>query len=310
MVVSIASSSGDEKAEEFKLDSVLHIGTELIELSGAVRDNRNGFDHYIWMIGDGNGGGDDTELSRYNVNTKKLLTLKVDKAKNQDWEALVQLDDGDLLILDVGDNQLNRKSITMYLIDPATFGGQVKVDYDEKIIAEYEKYSYEEKTPNYEVARNVEAAFVVGNMIYLIEKNLGLKKPRLATIDLLEDRKNIKVKEAGFLDSKYLMGSITDAAILGSELFMLTYNGVYSCPLGEVIGGNMSYKDAKCKRGTDRKVRIKGLTAMGQTESLIVLSDTNFLIGGENGKFYQWKDDEFLKDLDLLSFLVDAFALN
>ena len=97
-------------------------------------------------------------------------------AKNKDWEAIVVGKEGQVWILDVGDNGAKRKKVSLHRFDPRDIvDGKVNVNRTIKV-----------KYPN--GARDVEAAVYVGRLdkILLIGKRYFKKAP-VAWVDVSAD---------------------------------------------------------------------------------------------------------------------------
>jgi len=225
------------------------INGSIFELSGFAPDYKN---NKVWSLGDSGTG---AFIANLDLATSKTQRIKVYRARNVDWEALVFAEEGQLLLLDVGDNKRVRRSVSLYEVNT----NEVR---NNSVGAKRFDFSYPER------AMDCEAAVVMDHVLYLFEK-VYFEKPRVYAMDL---RKNpLQPKLLGRLP---VMGLITDASLTrDNRLFVLTYQGV-----DEVE--NWRHLE---------KAKIKSIIndQFGQIEALAALSPTQFLIGREDGKIFE-----------------------
>ena len=181
---------------------------------------------------------------------------------------MVQDQESNLWILDVGDNRKIRPYVTIYMIDKNALQTQNKtITVSRKI-----RFSYPDGP------RNVEAAFFEGTYLYLVEKKVA-SDPKLAFIDISSDWGVIQIAtECGIIPG---LSSVTDASVSPSgNVYILTYFGVYQ------------YNNATNQNKRSIKQLFSG--DWKQAESLIALSDNNFFVGNEEGQIFQWKNGQFV----------------
>ncbi|QCW98632.1 hypothetical protein FGM00_00285 [Aggregatimonas sangjinii] len=147
-----------------QLKFVADLPSSLDENSGIAMFN----DSTVWLIED-KGNGDNI----YKVNHKGeiIQKLEVKNAKNGDWEDLATNSNGNLYIGDFGNNDNNRKNLTIYkLPNPETEPG-------DKIDAKKIKFRYPEQKdfPAKKEDRvfDAEAFFHYGQNLYIFTKNDG-----------------------------------------------------------------------------------------------------------------------------------------
>jgi hypothetical protein len=112
----------DLEFEDLVLKSISRTGVlsekALSESSGLAR---SAFPDSFWTINDS---GHPSEVFLFRQDGKKLAQLKIDNAKNRDWEAMTDYADGDrqwVVIADVGDNQrLQKRYQLYYFLDPSS----------------------------------------------------------------------------------------------------------------------------------------------------------------------------------------------
>ncbi|WP_222981873.1 hypothetical protein [Flagellimonas meishanensis] len=82
--------------------------SNLDEVSGMEMD-----DNGVWVIEDG---GNDDRIYQLDKKGQIIKTLKIDNAKNRDWEDLAMDNNGNLYIGDFGNNNNDRKDLTIYKV--------------------------------------------------------------------------------------------------------------------------------------------------------------------------------------------------
>lgn len=220
----------------------------IFEMSGFDFDSRS---KKLWTLGDSDTG---PFIAYLETESGKSHRIKVQNAKNIDWEAITLEDPNHLLVLDVGDNKKVRNSVTIYRIDTR----EIK-----KTSAKAEAFEI-----NYpEGPMDCEAAVAKNGTLYLFEKTYYLE-PRVYTVDL--NARPMVAKLAGHLPKAPLL---TDAYIFDNRLFLLTYTGVVE------LENWLDLKKAKF-----RDV-ISG--QFGQVESLSAVTAKKFWVGREDGKVFE-----------------------
>lgn len=102
-------------SEDLVADVVNLAAPEISESSGLAASWRKA-DHF-WTHNDS---GDQARLFAFNTKGRLTRTVKFNRLQAKDWEDMASFVDGNvprLLIADCGDNQRNRSSVTLYLMD-------------------------------------------------------------------------------------------------------------------------------------------------------------------------------------------------
>ena len=233
------------------------------ELSALVWDStNNGF----WMLGDGPG---PTQLSWFSFADRRGERVPVagSGVALNDWEALVaDRARGWLWILDVGDNLGARPEVQLYGVDPGPFlRAELGVLPLRKTI-----HVVFESGP-----RDVEAAFVSDDQIFLVEKTFWGAARMVAIPLITEDGAQVVAQDVGLVSGARL---ITDAdRSPNGTIFLLTYDGIFQC--------------ATCAASGPHRATPVGGGFSGQAEALVAVSDREFAVGLEDGRvFYQTGD--------------------
>ena len=145
-----------------QLNFVAKLPKKIDESSGIVHFK----DSTVWLINDS---GDTDKLYKVNFEGELLRELKLDNAKNRDWEDLAKDDKGHVYIADIGNNSNKRKELTIYKIpDPDEEKGS-------KIDAKKIKFSYPEQKKYPPKKKNLkydaEAIFYRDDHLFIITKN-------------------------------------------------------------------------------------------------------------------------------------------
>lgn len=222
----------------------------IFESSGLAFDWRT---KQLWTLGDSGTG---PFIGYVNTDSGKSHRIKVTNAKNIDWEAIAVEDPNHVLILDVGDNQRERNSITVYRIDTRKIKNSA-------VKAEGFGITYPEGP------MDCEAAVVKNGTLYLFEKVYYLE-PRVYAVDL--NARPMTVKLLGRLPKAPLL---TDASLHDNRLFFSTYTGVVELE---------NWPDLKKAKFRDV---ITG--QYGQVEALTAISDKKFWVGREDGKVFEFE---------------------
>jgi hypothetical protein len=220
----------------------------IFEMSGFDFDLRT---KKLWTLGDSDTG---PYIAYLETETGKPHRIKVQNAKNIDWEAITLEDPSHLLILDVGDNKKVRNSVTIYRVD-------IREIKNNSVKAEGFEITYPEGP------MDCEAAVAKNGTLYLFEKAYYLE-PRVYTVDL-----NARPMVAKLLGHMPKAPLLTDAYVYDNRLFFLTYTGVVELE---------QWQDLKKAKFRDV---IQG--QFGQVESMSAVSAKKFWVGREDGKIFE-----------------------
>lgn len=194
--------------KSFQLPTGLIVDSELTELSGIVPAQTP---NQYWAHNDS---GHSNRIFKFDETGQVLGSVVIADSKNKDWEAMLRVDEENLLIADVGDNDLKRDRYQIYLMkEPnleATSGEAVRIDF------------------LYPKGRSVncEAVFIMEDRLYLIaKKNLFASSSVIYCLDELIPGRLPIARKVGRMPIK---GSVTDACYNAEskELAVLTYTGV------------------------------------------------------------------------------------
>lgn len=257
----------------------------------------------LWAIGDGdNSTYKDTYLLKVNLNTLDKVKVKIENAKNIDWEAIQLNSKGHVLIFDVGGNNLKRKQVVTYVIDPQSIDYSTKTVTPKRVVETAmlaSTFDDEGEEVKLLPERDIEAAIYYKHNVFLIEKNWSFYQPRLSKIDLLATSVKDETPH-GYLGSKdYLVMGLTDADADDNNAFFLSYNGLFSCPIQSILSNEPSYAKPHCFDSMERLASFNGLGVLPQTESVSVIGKDNILIGAESGHIFQFYNNRFIDKLIL-----------
>ncbi|MEM6764523.1 MAG: hypothetical protein AAF655_06350 [Bacteroidota bacterium] len=253
---------------KLSVERVSSLTPMLKEVSGLTIDNQQ----KVWGLNDS---GNPASLYQIDFSGNLIDSMLIVGTENKDWEALTTDPEGNLYILDAGNNGHSRKDLKMYIWDQAS----------RSVTAIPFSYKNQNAFPPAEKDKffDLEAAFWAEDYIYLIGKN------RFTTAD-----SGARVYKLPIQEGSYSLNPIaevdlgkfvaTDAALSpGGTLAILTYR---LAPLPNVPGlqsrlflienwqGEGSYIISASK-----KVPRKGL--LRQYEAIEWISEEEILIGSE-----------------------------
>jgi len=149
--------------------------------------------------------------------------IKIENARNIDWEDIATDNQGNLYIGDVGNNLNNRKDLTVYIVkepDPrqtSVIKASLKIPF----------YYPEQKTTFPEKMNfDAEALFFAGGKLYLLTKHRSDRYTKLYRFDSMDPSKKNPLTLIGRFDAQgYVTGA--DASPDGRRLAILTYRAVW-----------------------------------------------------------------------------------
>ena len=151
---------GCGQSQHGDLDFMGKFPSKLKEVSGMETDGKN-----IWVIEDS---GNKDKIYRVDQKAKILQELRIDHAKNQDWEDLAMDKNGNLYIGDFGNNNNARKNLVIYRINSSEL--DKKEPSAKKIKFRYpEQHKFPPKKDS--LLFDTEAFFHWNDSLYLFTKN-------------------------------------------------------------------------------------------------------------------------------------------
>ncbi|MCB2218953.1 MAG: hypothetical protein KQI35_01065 [Bacteroidetes bacterium] len=157
--------SWDEKPETYAL-----FPKKAEETSGLIW-----LDQSIWTFNDSGG---KPELYRISEKGDIIQTIKINGAKNVDWEDITQ-DENQIYIGDFGNNLGNREDLTIYVLPKSRIGDEEETEINVDAIyfhfADQKDFSVRNRKNDYDC----EALTCFGDSLLLFSKNWGDGKSRL-----------------------------------------------------------------------------------------------------------------------------------
>jgi hypothetical protein len=196
-----------------------------------------------------------------------LDTIIVKGAENKDWEDLTRDDMGNIYIGDFGNNLNRRKDLHIYKFNPETEEVQI-INFK---FEDQNEFPPERKEMNFDV----EGFFWKEGALHLFSKNRGIKCVKHYVIP--DEAGNYEVAP---IQSIYLNGMVTAAGLSpDNKMFaLLSYGKIYLFNVDE-NGGIF-----------DRPYKCLPFTKGAQSEGLVFINETDFLISNETGRlFLAWK---------------------
>jgi len=263
--------------ETGNLKTIIDLPIDLSEVSGIAVDKSNGV---IWMVNDS---GNKPILFGLNGNGEIVKSIKI-KAKNKDWEDLTMDPKGNLYIGDFGNNDNDRKHLTILKISKDSLNGNLKSITPERI-----KFSYPEqkKFPPKKSKRHFdcEAFFFFDDNLYLFTKSRSPKEKGKTNLYQLPAKKgHYKAKflsEFNTCEESECWVTSADINDKGDKLALLTENSVFV------------FTELNTKDFFNSKVKRYTFSYDSQKESVEFKTDSTLFIadeylGTEGGNLYSF----------------------
>lgn len=241
---------------------------DLSECSGVVQSRRN--PKIYWAINDSGDGPFLYAMDRKGRANDSGSKIRVEGAKNVDWEALAMDDQGNLIVGDVGNNDSVRRDLTLYWIEEPDPQSDRPAMVERKVLIHYpDQTSFPPDRRDYDC----EAIFWADGKVHLLTKRRSDLSTELYRLDsTIEDRSHPLTRLSAF----NTLGPVTaaDCTADGNRLAVLTYTGVWI----------FDRKD-----GSDwfsGSIRYTPLIA-GQTEAICWTDDGTLLITNEQRDVYE-----------------------
>lgn len=251
--------------------------TSIINEGSALLYSKN-YPSVIWTLNDS---GDQARIFAFDINgnvikpswVKKYAGVKIYDAYNVDWEAITSDDEGNIYIIDAGNNYNYRKDLTIYKMrEPNPY-----LTSEHGIISKYIfEYPDQKKFPD-ELNMNFdcEAAFVFKNRLCLITKTRSTTLAGLYCFNELRPNKVNIPKKINQFDFKSM---VTDASVSIDKKYLavLTYNYVYIFELLNVEDLNRIFSKP-------HHIEI----SLGQAEGITFMDKNTILISNEEGYLFK-----------------------
>lgn len=262
-----------------KLEPVGKFSSKLKEVSGIEASPAGA----IWVIQDS---GNEDKIYQVDAKAKLVQSLKIDHAKNQDWEDLALDTDGNLYIGDFGNNANERKNLTIYKVSQSEL--DKKKPNAKKIAFHYpdQKNFPPEKDSLY---FDTEGFFHLDGHLYIFTKNRTRPYSGKTLMYRVPDTEGEHTAEP--LGSLFLCGdqdrcSVTGADISpdGKTIALLSYGLVFLLT------------DFELSDFSKASIQTIDLNCQTQIESICFLDNKTLLIADEQNKYggrslYQFKLD-------------------
>ncbi|MCC7442334.1 MAG: hypothetical protein IT285_11910 [Bdellovibrionales bacterium] len=223
------------------------------ELSGAFLDSARGV---IWTLGDDA----PAQLGVTPLDGKWATRAIPLDATLRDWEALLIDRDGDLWVMDVGDNRSEREHVELHEIRPRDLGApSERLERVRTLKLRYPSGPMD-----------VEGAFMEGDRAYLVQKRYSGRARVVSALIAPHAALSQTTRAEGTLPQA--IGPVTDASVSPEgRVYFLTYGGLWEC--------------VACA-STARDTALVTTGHWGQAEALIAIAGDRYLIGNEAGRFF------------------------
>ncbi len=258
--------------------------THMINENSALLKSKI-YDDVIWTLNDS---GDIARIFAIKTDgsivkpnwVKKYSGIKIYDAHNTDWEAMTYDDNGDILIIDAGNNYNYRRDLAIYRIkEPNPY-----LANEHGIIAKYpfeypdQKGFPDEKNMNFDC----EAAFVFNSKLCLITKTRSTTRAGVYCFETLVPGKLNLPKKIVEFD---FMNMVSDASVSPNKKYLavLTYSSIWLF-------------DIKVKNLNSVFSRFyKKDISLGQCEGITFLDDKDILVSNEDGYLFRFSVDDIKK---------------
>ncbi|MDC6365502.1 MULTISPECIES: hypothetical protein [Flavobacteriaceae] len=263
LLISLIFLEGCGQTEHPVLNHMGSFPSKLREVSGIEIIGKN-----IWVIQDS--GNKDVI---YNINKKGKIKeeLKINHAKNQDWEDLASDKKGNIYIGDFGNNNNERKDLTIYKIDSTQM--QKKEPKAKKIKFRYpQQHQFPPKKDS--LFFDTEAFFHWNDSLYIFTKNRSRPYTGETLIYRIPDEEGDY--NASFIGSLVLCKDQNHCSVTGADI----------SPDGKIIalltyGKIFFLSDFKAENLANPIIESIDLKHVTQTESIGFLNNTTLLIADE-----------------------------
>lgn len=225
----------------------------------------------IWVIQDS---GNEDEIYQVDAKAKLVRSLKIDHAKNRDWEDLALDSEGNLYIGDFGNNDNERKDLTIYKLAHSELGK--KEPNAKKITFHYpEQKDFPPKKDS--LYYDTEGFFHLNGHLYIFTKNRTRPYSGKTLIYRVPDSEGEHTAEP--LGSLFLCGDQDQCSVTGADI----------SPDGKTIA-LLSYglmflvTDFEFSDFSKASIKTIDLNCQTQIESVCFVDNTTLLIADEENK--------------------------
>lgn len=238
-----------------------------------------------------NDSGDSANLYEIDTLTGSLLRIiSINNAINVDWEAITE-DENHLYIADIGNNNGNRKDLTIYKVLKSDFRNDTNV-YSQKITFNYEDQTDFSSKPN---SNNFDAEAIMfhENSLLILTKNW---------VNFQTNVYKLGINEGNYIANKVsnanIGGLVTDATILNNNVMLCGYDA-NAIPFLIYINSNRNSGDDIFNKGFEKYSLITELGQGNQVEGITSFGNDKFYISREAGsnqyisleqKLFEFKD--------------------
>lgn len=209
----------------------------IAESSGFVKSRQ--FENVFWTHNDS---GDRPRIFATTDRGELIRQITIVGAKNVDWEDIATDDAGNLYLGDIGNNDNNRRDLSVYVIDEPDPHQTNTAQISKRIHFQYPDQTLfpDPQNKNFDS----EALFWANGYLYLLTKNRSDRRTALYRFESLDDTQTQTLSRLGDFEAD---GMVTgaDASPDGSQLLVLCYEYVY---LFEKPRGGDNYLAGNFKR--------------------------------------------------------------
>lgn len=251
-------STGFKKSgEKYSIRSVSRLPKGFLESSGLARSENDGI---FYTHKDG---GSENHLYKITLEGELLDTIEIKDAKNKDWEDLTKDEQGNFYVGDFGNNFNRRKDLKVYKVS-SDFS---KVETISFSFNDQKEYPPQKKEQNFDV----EGFFWKDGNLHLFSKNRGTKCLNHYTFPDQPGGYNVSPTQSLFVNG---MVTAADISPDGKLMALLSYGKIYLFEISEK-GGFLS-----------NPINCIPFTKGAQSEGLVFINNTDFLISNETGKLF------------------------
>ncbi|WP_309397773.1 hypothetical protein [Cerasicoccus maritimus] len=252
------------------LEAIGELPDEIDESSGLARGTAPGV---FWTLNDS---GDRARIFAIDAYGKVVgaageAGIKIEGARNQDWEDLASDFRGNLIIPDLGNNNNRRRNLTIYQVPEPDYATATTASVSAAWQVHYpEQYEFPPVLNNYDC----EALFVAKGKIYLVMKH---RADREAALYRLDSESETESNAMTLVGKAHMREMVTAAASWndGEQIAVLTYTGIWL----------FTPPDGDADRMFTGEVRWLPIRA-GQCEAIAFLDAETLLITNEQQEVF------------------------